>query len=95
MDYSEIEAIIEGWFGPGQVLLTWKDGKDNQCNLWLELNEGEFVIESQRYSASGNSEADFDGCIKTFPSLRDAKDALTGFALIASDYCDLHCEIME
>lgn len=95
MDYSEIETIIEEWCGPGQILLTWKDRVNDQCSLWLELYNGEFVIESQRYSANGDSETDFDGCIKTFASLQDAKDALTSFALIASDYYDLHCEVLD
>lgn len=96
MDYNEIENTIEEWHGPGQVLLTWKDRKGDQCALWLELHNDEFVIESQRYNASRDAEdTDFDGCYKTFTSLQEAKDALTSFALIASDFYDLHCEVME
>lgn len=95
MDYSEIENIIEDWFGPGELLLTWKDEKGNQCNLWLELFEGEFTIESQRYNAGETSETDFDGHYKTFPDLRSAKDAMLSFALIASDYYELKAETTE
>lgn len=40
MDYSEIEAIIEEWCGPGQVLLIWEYRKGDQCALWLELYHG-------------------------------------------------------
>lgn len=95
MDYKEIEKIVEEWCGPGALLLTWKDEKGRQCNLWLEHWEGAFTIESQRYTAGESSETDFDGHYTTFPDLWSAKDALLGFALIASDYYELIAEPTE
>lgn len=95
MDYKKIESIVKDWAGPGELLLTWKDEKGNHCNLWLELNDGEFVIESQRYNAGESSETDFNGRYTSFPDLSTAKDALLSFALLASDYYTLHAEAME
>lgn len=95
MDCKEIETIIEEWYGPGELLLTWKDRANDQCSLWLELDNDEFVIEAQRFSANGDSDTDFDCRYRTFASLQEAKDALTSFALIASEYFDLHCEVMD
>ncbi|MCM1295412.1 MAG: hypothetical protein NC311_07695 [Muribaculaceae bacterium] len=96
MDYKGIKTMIQQWFGPSELLLTWKDEKGNICNLWLELFEGEFVIESQRYATGDNDTAsDFDGRYTYFPNLQAAKDALLGFALMASEYYNLNAEYTD